>query len=145
MNRPMPTEIAVSSRVGTARSTAFRNPVSTRIVMMMPSMTTRPMALADVMPGLAMPNATNALRPSPGGEREGEVRHDAHEDAHDAGHQGRRGGHHQLRTEERSWGYRAALHIDRADWDDPDYMFLALVGGDRPGRTCRDEPGEAVD
>jgi hypothetical protein len=42
-------------------------------------------------------------------------------------------------------GYRAALHIDRADWDDPDYMFLALVGGDRPGRTCQDEPGEAVD
>ncbi len=41
-------------------------------------------------------------------------------------------------------GYRAALHIDRADWDDPDYMFLALVGGDRPGRTCQDEPGEAI-
>jgi len=42
-------------------------------------------------------------------------------------------------------GYRAALHIDRADWDDPDYMFLALVGGDRPGRTCQDEPGEGID
>jgi hypothetical protein len=42
-------------------------------------------------------------------------------------------------------GYRAALHIDRSDWDDPDYMFLALVGGDRPGRTCQDEPGEEVD
>ena len=42
-------------------------------------------------------------------------------------------------------GYRAALHVDRSDWDDPDYMFLALVGGDRPGRTCQDEPGEAVD
>jgi hypothetical protein len=42
-------------------------------------------------------------------------------------------------------GYRPALHIDRADWDDPDYMFLALVGGDRPGRTCQDEPGEAID
>jgi hypothetical protein len=41
--------------------------------------------------------------------------------------------------------YRAALHIDRSDWDDPDYMFLALVGGDRPGRHCQDEPGEAVD
>jgi hypothetical protein len=45
----------------------------------------------------------------------------------------------------RSPGYRAALHIDRADWDDPDYMFLALVGGDRPGRACQDEPGEGVD
>ena len=32
-----------------------------------------------------------------------------------------------------------------ADWDDPDYMFLALVGGDRPGRTCQDEPGEGID
>ena len=42
-------------------------------------------------------------------------------------------------------GYRPALHIDRADWDDPDYMFLALVGGDRPGRTCQDEPGEGID
>jgi hypothetical protein len=43
------------------------------------------------------------------------------------------------------FGYRPALHIDRADWDDPDYMFLALVGGDRPGRECQDEPGEAPD
>ena len=42
-------------------------------------------------------------------------------------------------------GYRPALAIDRSDWDDPDYMFLALVGGDRPGRTCQDEPGEGVD
>ena len=42
-------------------------------------------------------------------------------------------------------GYRTAIHVDRSDWDDPDYMFLALVGGDRPGRTCQDEPGEGVD
>jgi hypothetical protein len=42
-------------------------------------------------------------------------------------------------------GYRPALAIDRSDWDDPDYMFLAFVGGDRPGRTCQDEPGEAID
>ena len=41
--------------------------------------------------------------------------------------------------------YRPALTIDRSDWDDPDYMLLALVGGDRPGKSCRDEPGEAVD
>jgi hypothetical protein len=45
-----------------------------------------------------------------------------------------------------SWpGYRTALHVDRSDWDDPDYQFLALVGGDRPGRRCQDEPGEAPD
>jgi hypothetical protein len=42
-------------------------------------------------------------------------------------------------------GYRPAITIDRSDWDDPEYQFLALVGGDRPGRTCQDEPGEAVD
>jgi hypothetical protein len=42
-------------------------------------------------------------------------------------------------------GYRPALHVDRSDWDDPDYMFLALVGGDRPGRSCQNEPGEGVD
>ena len=41
--------------------------------------------------------------------------------------------------------YRPALAIDRSDWDDPDYFFLALVGGDRPGRSCQDEPGEADD
>jgi hypothetical protein len=41
--------------------------------------------------------------------------------------------------------YRTALTVDRSPWDDPDYMFLAFVGGDRPGRTCQDEPGEAVD
>lgn len=42
-------------------------------------------------------------------------------------------------------GFRPALAIDRSDWDDPDYMFLALVGGDRPGVSCQDEPGEAID
>ncbi len=41
--------------------------------------------------------------------------------------------------------FRPALAVDRSDWDDPDYMFLAMVGGDRPGRSCHDEPGEAVD
>jgi hypothetical protein len=42
-------------------------------------------------------------------------------------------------------GYLPALAIDRSEWEDPEYEFLALVGGDRPGRTCQDEPGEAVD
>jgi len=41
--------------------------------------------------------------------------------------------------------YRPALAVDRSDWDDPDYFFLAFVGGDRPGRGCQDEPGEADD
>jgi hypothetical protein len=41
--------------------------------------------------------------------------------------------------------FRPALSIDRSDWDDPDYMFLAFVGGDRPGGVCQNEPGEGVD
>jgi hypothetical protein len=41
--------------------------------------------------------------------------------------------------------YRPALAIDRSDWDDPDYLLLGFVGGDRPGRACREEPGEGVD
>jgi hypothetical protein len=49
------------------------------------------------------------------------------------------------RAQTTAGGYRAALAVDRSDWDDPDYMFLAFVGGDRPGRSCQDEPGEAVD
>jgi hypothetical protein len=44
-----------------------------------------------------------------------------------------------------AFAYRPALSIDRSDWDDPDYMILALVGDDRPGRECQNEPGEAVD
>jgi hypothetical protein len=46
---------------------------------------------------------------------------------------------------ESAFRYRPALSIDRSDWDDPDYMFLAFVGGDRPAGGCREEPGEAVD
>jgi hypothetical protein len=41
--------------------------------------------------------------------------------------------------------FRPALAVDRSDWDDPDYMMLAFVGGDKPGGPCQDEPGEAVD
>jgi hypothetical protein len=50
-----------------------------------------------------------------------------------------------FRNRDQSAAYRPALAVDRSDWDDPDYMILALVGGDRPGRGCQDEPGEAVD
>jgi hypothetical protein len=44
-----------------------------------------------------------------------------------------------------TWNYRSALSIDRSDWDDPDYMLLAFVGRDRPGRECDRDPGEGVD
>jgi hypothetical protein len=43
--------------------------------------------------------------------------------------------------------YRAALAVDISEWDDPDYMFLAFAGRDRPfvDRECTNEPGESVD
>jgi hypothetical protein len=44
-----------------------------------------------------------------------------------------------------SCAFRPALAVDRSERDDPDYLFLAFVGGDRPGGTCRNEPGEAAD
>ena len=47
----MPTPIAVFSWVGTARNTAVRSPVSTRMAISTPSMTTRPIASAQVISG----------------------------------------------------------------------------------------------
>jgi hypothetical protein len=70
MNRPIPTEMAVLSEVGTAWKTAVRKPVSTSTRMMMPSITTRPMASAQVI-WLAMAKATNALSPSPAASASG--------------------------------------------------------------------------
>ena len=64
MKRPMPTEIATLSWVGMAWKTAVRKPVSTRTRMITPSMTTRPIASAQVI-WLATEKATNALSPSP--------------------------------------------------------------------------------
>jgi hypothetical protein len=40
-------------------------------------------------------------------------------------------------------GHRPALGIDRSDWNDPDYMVLALVAGERPGGECEEDPAEA--
>ena len=44
-------------------------------------------------------------------------------------------------------GYRPAIAVDGSEWDDPDYMFLAFAGRDRPftDRQCEGEPGESVD
>ena len=64
MNRPMPTEIATLSALGTAWNTAVRKPVSTRTRMTRPSSTMTPMASAQVI-WLAIENATKALSPSP--------------------------------------------------------------------------------
>ena len=64
MKRPMPTPMAYFSCSGTARKTAERKPVRTSSSMMMPSMTTRPMASAQVICG-ARVKATKPLRPRP--------------------------------------------------------------------------------
>ena len=40
-----------------------------------------------------------------------------------------------------SFAYRPALAIDRSDRDDPDYMFLAFVGGNRPGPELPERAG----
>ncbi len=70
MNSPMPTPMAVLSCSGTAVNTAVRNPVSTSTVMSRPSITTSPIAAGQDMV-LAMPKATNALRPSPAASANG--------------------------------------------------------------------------
>ena len=64
MNNPMPTLIAVFRPVGTAWNTALRKPVSTSTRMISPSMTTSPMASAQLICE-AIENATNAFSPSP--------------------------------------------------------------------------------
>ena len=60
----MPTEIATFSWAGTAWKTASRKPVSTRTRITRPSITTRPIASAQVI-WLAIENATNAFSPRP--------------------------------------------------------------------------------
>ena len=68
----MPTEIAILSWRGTALKTASRKPVSTRIRMIRPSITTRPMASAQVI-WLAIENVTKALSPSPAARASGKL------------------------------------------------------------------------
>ena len=70
MKRPIPTEMAVFSDVGTAWKTAVRKPVSTSTRMITPSITTSPIASAhDIW--LAIANATNAFSPSPAARASG--------------------------------------------------------------------------
>ena len=64
MKSPMPTEMATLSWRGTAWKTASRNPVSTSTRIRTPSITTRPMASAQVICE-ATATARNALRPRP--------------------------------------------------------------------------------
>ena len=64
IKRPIPTEIAIFSCAGTAPNTAFLKPVRTRMVMMIPSRTTSPIASAhDICDAIL--TATNVFRPRP--------------------------------------------------------------------------------
>ena len=64
MKHPMPAAIAAFSSEGTARNTAVRNPVTASATMMMPSMTTSPIASAQVTCG-AIDTASRLLMPRP--------------------------------------------------------------------------------
>ena len=67
MKKPMPMTIAFLSSSGMALKIASRKPVSTRMVMTMPSMTMMPMASGSSGPRPATSwKATTALRPMPG-------------------------------------------------------------------------------
>jgi hypothetical protein len=56
---------------------------------------------------------------------------------------GRRFGYLYGRKGSTTRSYRPALGIDRSDWNDPDYMMLALVGSEQPGGECEEDPREA--
>ena len=67
MKKPMPMAMAFLSCRGMPRKIASRRPVSTRMVMTMPSITMMPMAAFIVRPPAATRlKATTALMPSPG-------------------------------------------------------------------------------
>ena len=66
MNMPMPTLMATFIEFGMALNTAVRKPVMARVQMMMPSMTTRPMASAQVSPCCPTSvTATSVFSPKP--------------------------------------------------------------------------------
>ena len=65
-NRPIPIPIARFRSIGMAFRTASRKPVSTRSVMIAPSIAMTPIACGHVSPSVATSvNATNAFSPSP--------------------------------------------------------------------------------
>jgi hypothetical protein len=66
----MPTPMAIFNWAGTARNSASRSPVSTKIAMSTPSITTRPIASAQVIVG-AISYATSAFTPRPAASASG--------------------------------------------------------------------------
>jgi hypothetical protein len=72
MNRPMPTEMARFSDIGTASIMAWRNRVTTSSVITMPSSSTTVIACGHVSPRPATSsNATTAFSPMPGASASG--------------------------------------------------------------------------
>ena len=132
MNRPMPTLIAVFSPVGTAWNTALRKPVRTSTRMISPSMTTRPMASAQLICE-AIENATKAFSPRPVARASGKFATTPIRIVTTPGHQGRGRGH------QREVGCRAAaeeLPVDVRHGADDQGVEHHDVGH----REERDEP-----
>src|SRR5699024_10759484 len=72
INKPIPTTMPVLMPSGTARNTASRNPVSTKMIITAPAITTSPIASGQVRFGVvAMVMANNALTPSPAARPKG--------------------------------------------------------------------------
>ena len=88
----MPAVIASFSCIGTASKISVRRPVAASTTMMMPLMTTKPIASGQVSEPTTVV-ARNELMPEPGGEREREPRDEAEQDCHDARGKRRSGGH----------------------------------------------------
>ena len=72
MNAPMPAVIASFSCIGTASKISVRKPVAARITMMMPLMTTRPIASGQVSEPTTVV-ARNELMPSPAANANGSL------------------------------------------------------------------------
>ena len=70
MNNPIPAVIASLSSIGTASKISLRKPVAARITMMIPSMTTRPIASGQVSEPTTVV-ARNELMPSPAANANG--------------------------------------------------------------------------
>ena len=83
MNAPIPAVIASLSSIGTASKISLRRPVAARITMMMPLMTTRPIASGQVSEPTTVV-ARNELMPRPAANANGSRANQAEQDRHDA-------------------------------------------------------------
>ena len=94
MKKPMPMAIAFLSGRGMALKMAVRRPVSTRIVMTMPSITMMPMALRHgEAAGGHQAEGDHGVDAEARRQGVGAVGEQAHDERHDGGHEAGRGEH----------------------------------------------------